>query len=96
MKREFFSVGRTEFKRSEVVEGDNCILDCPIAKEVSNDVLEQIALDVETAMQKYYEYERMGVWDEERLQKKRYKLIEEFADLHKALADEVYTKERAI
>jgi hypothetical protein len=96
MKKEFFSVGGTEFKRSEVVDGDKCILDCPINQDVNDDVLQRIAIDVEGAMQKYYEYERMGVWDKERLEKKRLKLIEEIAHLHKALADEDYIKERAI
>ena len=90
--KNFFICGATEFTREQVIEGDNCILKCPINKEVDNKVLEQIVNDVENQMQPYYEYERLGVWNKERLQKKRLELIEDIAHVkYKCLADEVYS-----
>ena len=90
--RSFFICGNTEFTRKQVIEGDDCILNCPINKEVDNKVLGQIAIDVEVAMKPYYEYEELGVWDKARLQKKRLQLIEDIAHTkYKCLADEIYT-----
>lgn len=90
--RNYFICGNTEFSREQVVEGDKCILNCPINKDVTDKVLGQIVIDVEVAMVKYYEYQRLGVWDEKRLQKKRFELVEEIAHVkYKCLADEVYS-----
>lgn len=83
-----FSCGETKFTRAEVVEGSKCIMDSPISKDVEDCVLQEIANEVEDKMQSYYEYQRLGVWDSERVNKKRLSLIEDCASMHCILADE--------